>query len=59
MVPHTEITFQSIPIISYEESPVVIWEFATLPKLSPTSTAPPDSSGGKYISYSTRVYPLA
>ena len=59
MVPHTEITLQSIPIMAYEASPIVIWEFAVLPKLNPTSTAPPDSSGNRYISYSTRIYPLA
>lgn len=59
LAPQTGVSLPAVsPAFFYAPSHVAV-EFPVMPRLRPSSTAPPDSGGGRYISYYSRMHPLS
>lgn len=59
MVPHAGVTVLSAPAMVCSPSAFAVAAIPDQQRTRPISTAPPDSGGGMYLSYSARIHPLA
>ena len=59
MVPHAGATVPSAPAMVCPPSAFAVAAIPDQQRTRPISTAPPDSGGGMYLSYSARIHPLA
>ena len=59
LTPPTGVSLPSAPIAIFSVPPFAVVEIPARPRLRLSSTAPPDGGGGRYVSYSTRLHPLA
>lgn len=58
LAPQTGVSFLSAPLAILPVPPMVA-VIPERPRLRPSSAAPPDGGGGRYVSYSARLHPLA
>jgi hypothetical protein len=52
----------TVPVPAVADVPVFVLEppaAVSAPRMRPASTAPPDTGGGSYVSYSPRIHPLS
>ena len=59
LAPQTGVSLPSVPLAFFSVPSFAVVEIPARPRLRPSSTAPPDGGGGRYVSYSTRLHPLA
>ena len=59
LAPQTGVSLPAVSPAFFSAPSHAAVEFPVMPRLRPSSTAPPDSGGGRYISYYSRMHPLS
>jgi hypothetical protein len=59
LAPQTVVSLPAVPPAIFPEPSLAVSAVPARPRERPSSTAPPDGGGGRYVSYSKRLHPLA